>query len=379
MACDGVGPSYTCVSLLQGMTAAGASGRLYVNRNRVAIDGLDYFSAVPRLLSGLPYGSVSRFATRSTEETFMRDLQDGEIAYLWPSVSLRAHEIVHERGNPIVLEGINTRMASARLTLDQAYADVGLAPLHGITDERVAEEENKFRLARGIFAPSPGVEAALQDACLLPDGIISTSYGVQLRGRQPSISARSRKLVFLFVGLVCIRKGAHQLLRAWSEAKIDGTLVLAGAIEPAMAKLCATELNRADVRCMGFVRDIDKLYRDADVFVLPSFEEGDPLVTYEAAAFGLPIIASTAGAGRIGADTGCAVLVDPKLPATIVAALRQMARSTEVRLEWGSRAMSAVQNYGWAEVGTARASKLSSLVGRPRDGVRSADSLAAVP
>ena len=46
-----------------------------------------------------------------------------------------------------------------------------------------------------------------------------------------------------------------------------------------MAKLCATELNRADVRCMGFVRDIDKLYRDADVFVLPSFEEGDPLVT----------------------------------------------------------------------------------------------------
>ena len=149
--------------------------------------GLDYFSAVPRLLSGLPYGSVSRFATRSTEETFMRDLQDGEIAYLWPSVSLRAHEIVHERGNPIVLEGINTRMASARLRSPLRHtADVGLAPLHGITDERVAEEENKFRLARGIFAPSPGVEAALQDACLLPWGIVDLSNKLRRTAQRPA-------------------------------------------------------------------------------------------------------------------------------------------------------------------------------------------------
>ncbi len=362
MACDGVGPSYTCVSLLQGMTVAGASGTLYINRNRVAICGLDCRAAVPRPFSILPYGCVRRLATRSSEEKFLSELEEGEVAYLWPEVSLRTHEIVRQRGNPVVLEGINTRMVRARETLDRAYVAAGLEPQHEITDERIAEEEEKLRLARAIFAPSPAVEAGLQNSSVPADGVISTSYGARLEGRQHVSLRRTCKLTFLFVGAVCIRKGAHQLLRAWSEAKVEGTLVLAGPIEPAVTTLCSTELNRADVRCMGFVKDIDKLYRNADIFVLPSFEEGDPLATYEAAAFGLPIIASPMGAGRIGADKGCALLVDPSSPPTIAVALRQMSESAEVRSEWGSRAASAVKNYSWAQVGAARVAGLAALL-----------------
>jgi glycosyltransferase involved in cell wall biosynthesis len=335
---------------------------MYINRNRVAVRGVDCRAAVPRPFSILPYGCVRRFATQSSEKKFLAELKEGEVAYLWPAASLRTHEILRQRGNPIILEGINTRMARARETLDRAYLAAGLEPRHGITDERIAEEEEKLGLARAIFAPSPGVEAGVQNSNLPADGVISTSYGARLEGRQRVVLRRNRKLTFLFVGAVCIRKGAHQLLRAWSEAKVEGTLVLAGPIEPAVTAICSTELNRPDVQCMGFVRNIDKLYWNADIFVLPSFEEGDPLATYEAAAFGLPIIASPMGAGRIGADKGCALLVDPASPPTIAVALRQMSESAEVRSEWGSRAASAVKSYSWAQVGATRVARLAALL-----------------
>ncbi len=350
------------MSLLQGMVGGGAEGRLYINRNRAEIDGLDYKVAVPRALAKLPYPLVRSFATRTTEAAFVSELRPGEVAYLWPAASLSAHETAHERGNPIVLEGINTRMARAREVLDQAYAAEGLEPEHRITDYKIAEEEQKLALATAIFAPSPGVEAALLGSPVAKKGIIPASYGVRLGRRRPSASRRDRNPVFLFVGSVSIRKGAHLLLRAWTEGRIKGTLLLAGAIEPAVAKLCQSELSSANVQPLGFVRNVDNLYRDSDVFVLPSFEEGDPLVTYEAAAHGLPIVASSIGAGRIGAETGCAVLVDPTAPETLVAALREMANSADVRSEWSSRAASAVESYGWDEVGAARAARLKALM-----------------
>ncbi len=236
--------------------------------------------------------------------------------------------------------------------------------MHGITDSRIAEEEEKLRLARAIFAPSPGVEASLEGTGLASGGVISASYGGYLKAERPSSRNQTDKPVFLFVGRLCIRKGVHNLLRAWRGAKVDGTLVLAGSIEPAVERICSDELNRSDVRCVGFVRDVEALYRTADVFVLPSFEEGDPLVTYEAASHGLPIVASTMGAGRIGAETECVVLIDPSDPDTITAALRRLATSLELRREFGKAALTAIRKYEWVDVGAARVAKLSAALER---------------
>ena len=54
----------------------------------------------------------------------MRSLKDGDIAYLWPAASLNIHKTLHDRGVPIVLEAINTRMASAKRILDDAYEEL---------------------------------------------------------------------------------------------------------------------------------------------------------------------------------------------------------------------------------------------------------------
>jgi glycosyltransferase involved in cell wall biosynthesis len=362
MACDGVGPSATCLNLLRGMTAGGADCTLHVNRLRVGGAGVAHHAAVPGWLARLPYRLVREVATRRSEAGFLAGLRPDEVAYLWPEASLKVHEIVAGRGNPILLEGINTRMASAKAILDAEYDRLGLAPAHGITEARIAEEEEKLALATAIFAPSRGVEAALAGAPLPPERVLASSYGVALGPPAPErVGPPDRPLRVLFVGTACVRKGVHHLLDAWAAGGGFGELVLAGAIEPAIRAIRAAELARPDVTALGFVRDVAALYREADVFVLTSLEEGDPLVTYEAAAQGLPLVVSPMGAGRIAEAGAGALMVDPHEPEAIVAALRALG-DPEWRRALGRDARRAAEDYDWIAVGRRRAGQLAAFL-----------------
>ena len=155
MATDGVGPSYAGVRLLQGAQGAGYAVDLFVNRYRMPDAGLTLHVALPGPLGLLPYRWVCAPASRRLEARYAASIRDDQIAYLWPSASLALHAAVQARGIPIVLEGINTRMAHAKRLLDQAYDAFGAPPAHGITEARIAEEEAKLALAAAIFAPSP--------------------------------------------------------------------------------------------------------------------------------------------------------------------------------------------------------------------------------
>jgi glycosyltransferase involved in cell wall biosynthesis len=319
---------------------------------------------MPGSLAWVPYGFYTQFATRRSEQSFLANLTEGDVAYLWPAASLRIYEEVARQGFPIVSEGINTRMAYAKQILDAAYEVEGLAPTHGITDERIRIEDEKLGMTTAIFAPSRGVERSLSDAPVAPENILPSSYGASFE------TALEQQPVFptdpptvLFVGYGCIRKGTHQLLRAWARSGVSGRLLLAGDLEPAVRRLCSNELNREDVVSLGFVRDVERLYKQADMLVLPSFEEGDPLVTYEAAAHGLAILASPMGAGRIGEQAGCVRMIDPADADNIAEALKDLsARPDEIRF-LGDLSRTAVRDYEWTRVGARRADLLRDRLG----------------
>lgn len=359
MACDGVGPSFTCTRLLQGMSRRNLSGPFFINRARVLIEDLDYRVSVPGILAYLPYRWYSDAASQRTERRFLQDIHSSDIAYIWPAASLKTYRRVHALGVPIIAEGINTRMSYAREILDAAYSAEGFAPAHRITQERIDEEEEKLAMTHAIFAPSASVERSLADLPVPAARILPTSYGVELPGSySPRPLSRTHGLTVLFVGYGCIRKGLHQLLRAWQIAGIDGRLVIAGEIEPAVRQLCADALGSSSVHTLGFVSDVSALYAQADVLVLPSFEEGDPLVTYEAAAYGLAIVASPIGGGRIGEETECIIRVDPADPETIADALRCLAKEPERVSASGARSRAAAEQYEWIKVGGRRADML---------------------
>jgi glycosyltransferase involved in cell wall biosynthesis len=356
MAYNGVGPAATCINLMRGLTNEGLACDVYLDIARQRIRGVRHRAAAPRYAGLLPYRFMQKRTSPRTEARFLADLHADDIAYLWPSASLASHHAAKRIGAPVVLEGINTRMRFAKRILDAAYEEIGVAPAHGITEQRIVEEDEKLALADAIFCPSPGVEAAVVET---PGGerkIMRASYGVALGAFPPPAPRPAADgLTVLFVGSVCVRKGAHKLLAAWVEARVKGALLLVGDIEDTIRSRCADLLAHESVRCLGFRRDVRRFYGEADVFALPSFEEGDALVTYEAAAHGLPLMVSPMGAGRMGAARPESVrLIDPWDVGSITAALQELARSVERRRALSEAARLAVQDYDWGAVARRR-------------------------
>ena len=293
----------------------------------------------------------------------MRSLKDNDIAYLWPAASLDIHKTLHDRGIPIVLEGINTRMASAKKILDEAYAELGVSPQHMITEERIEEEEEKYRYSSAIFAPNRNVEAALENSPL-EDRIIPASYGVdtsKVHNRTGQASDKS-ELTFMFCGYCCVRKGMHFLLEAWKKMPGKHRLLLVGGMEPLVAERYKDVLSDDHVEHVGFVKDVHAQFARADVFVFPSLEEGGPQVTYEAALHGLPIIASPMGSSRLGDHEGTMLIVEPRKTDQLLSALEQVAESQDLRESLGQTAFHAVHEFDWNKVGAKRANDLLNFL-----------------
>lgn len=361
MACDGGGPSQTCLNIMNGAHRAGYAVDVFANRRRVPRQDVPMILSLPgSILAQLPYQRVVAQASRWLEQRFLRSVQPGEIAYLWPAASLEVHRLLHERGIPIVLEGINTRMASARRILDAAYEEFGVAPTHGITDERIAEEEEKYHFCQAIFAPNRHVESALVGSPL-EHRVLPSSYGVNTKKASLHRNySENKALTFMFCGYACVRKGMHFLLDAWQKMPAQHRLQIVGKIEPIIAERYADLLNSDRVELVGFVDNVHPYFSRADAFLMPSLEEGGPQVTYEAAVHGLPIVASPMGASRLGDEEGTMLIVEPSDRDAFEDALAQVIHSVELRRALGEKARDCVPYFDWDAVGARRAEQLQT-------------------
>jgi glycosyltransferase involved in cell wall biosynthesis len=81
---------------------------------------------------------------------------------------------------------------------------------------------------------------------------------------------------------------------------------------------------------------IRKLYDEADVFCLPSFAEGVPVVLMEAMASGLPVVTTRVmGIPELVEHSISGELVPPGRPDALAAALRRMAADPSRRVAYG--------------------------------------------
>jgi glycosyltransferase involved in cell wall biosynthesis len=86
-------------------------------------------------------------------------------------------------------------------------------------------------------------------------------------------------------------------------------------------------------------RDVERLYAGMDLYVLASHREGFPRSAMEAAAMGLPVVATDIRGCRQVVDDGITgALVAPRDPAALTAALEQLAGDRELRARMGRAA-----------------------------------------
>lgn len=162
--------------------------------------------------------------------------------------------------------------------------------------------------------------------------------------REPRPAARG-EFQILYVGRLVPFKGQAVLLEALAAlrgAGIDASLTLIGE-GPSRQKLelLVDRLGLAgNATFAGAVGqdEIRSYYAAADVFCLPSFAEGVPVVLMEAMAMRLPVVTSgVMGIGELVDDGESGLLARPGRVDELTAALERLARDPGLRARLGAR------------------------------------------
>jgi UDP-glucose:(heptosyl)LPS alpha-1,3-glucosyltransferase len=154
------------------------------------------------------------------------------------------------------------------------------------------------------------------------------------------------RLVAAFVGSEWERKGLAPLLAALALAPEWTLLVAGGGDERRYRELADAAGVAGDVRWLGVTDDVQGVYDLADAFVLPSSYETFSLVTFEAAASGLAILATPVNGVReliLDGESGMLITREPEL---IAERLRRLGADPALRSRLGSAARSAALSYG---------------------------------
>lgn len=176
----------------------------------------------------------------------------------------------------------------------------------------IALSENTRRDIEALGVEPKRIRVIYGGGHWLPEGDIPYERRQELRA-----TVKLPERYVLFVGTLQPRKNVPFLLRAFAQLKrqtsLPHGLVLVGQRQTGdeLARLMAQLGIGSDVVVAGYVRDwqLPLLYKMADAFVLPTLYEGFTLVTLEAMAYGVPVIATDTSSIREG--TGDAALLVP--------------------------------------------------------------------
>ena len=224
-----------------------------------------------------------------------------DIIHTWPMAALRTLKAASRLGIPTVLERPNANTRYAYEVVQDECARLGVVLPRGHEYEHnetiLRQEEEEYRLATRLLCPSEFTLKTFLDQGFERERLARHQYGFDETVYYPSVETRDRApgLQMLFVGVCAVRKGVHFALEAWlrSPAHHDSTFLIAGDFLPAYRDKLSSMLEHPSVRVLGHRNDVPELMRSSDVLVLPSIEEGSPLVVAEAMGSGCaPLISS---------------------------------------------------------------------------------------
>jgi glycosyltransferase involved in cell wall biosynthesis/ribosomal protein S18 acetylase RimI-like enzyme len=220
--------------------------------------------------------------------------------------------------------------------------------------------------------------------------------GVDLRRFDPSAVSPERlvalrkelgipngALVVGAVGRLVAEKGYREFFTAAREVRrtMGGTRFVALG-EPDRQKADAIpneeiERARADVIFTGWVDDVRDYLALLDVFVLPSWREGQPVSVIEAAAMGRPLVVTNIrGCREVVRDGVDGLLVPPRNPKQLASAIMRMLRDSALRERLGRAARSrALQRFDEQKIADELVLHYEKLLARKSIGSHGRDRL----
>jgi glycosyltransferase involved in cell wall biosynthesis len=305
------------------------------------------------------YGRLAAAATRALRRERNRyDIIDVAGTTAWEHDVLRVHAVtVAEQrrwpvrgGRTYAAAGLRARLAPIR------YPKIAVAR----SIERLQYRPGRFALAlpvtdevRRDLVRVHGVPEDRIEVQPNPVDIQSlrTAKRRSLRG---AIGVGDDVPLALFVGHGFQRKGLADAIKAL--AGLDDTTHLAvvgGGDSDPYAKL-ALELGTSDrVHFVGATETPEGCFRDADLFLLPTYEDVWGNTVIEAMAAGLPVVTTdAAGASDLVKESGAGLVVPAASIRSLREAIARVIGDLALRREMASRGEAAAARYGLEAFGT---------------------------
>ncbi len=217
-----------------------------------------------------------------------------------------------------------------------------------------------WRRASAVTAIS--AEQVLLAHRTMPDlPLVTIPNGVETELFAPASDEAKRPFTIICVARLIERKGQHHLLRALAQLRVNCTqpvrLIVVGTGDAeAQLRELADSLQVADaVTFKGFVsrEQMPSLYREADVFALPSQQEGMSIALLEAMASGLPVIVTdTGGTAELVTQGQNGEIVPWSDVHALTRALHNLLNAENLRGRMGAESRRRALQFGWPVLAT---------------------------
>jgi glycosyltransferase involved in cell wall biosynthesis len=237
--------------------------------------------------------------------------------------------------------------------------------VHNLADKEIewyGRWVHRLAFRRGVLPVAIAREVAdsirrvygIDDFPLIPNGIPVEKF------RRPSIDREGWRnkegfaptdILFVCVALLRPQKNPTLLVEAYhralaSEPRAHLLFAGQGTLRPKLERQISALGLRERVHLLGQRSDIPEILNAADVFVLSSDYEGNPLAVLEAMAAGKPVISTAVGGVPELVEGGCGLLVPPRDAQALSKAMRYMLESPEARKSMGeASARRAVERF----------------------------------
>lgn len=168
--------------------------------------------------------------------------------------------------------------------------------------------------------------------------------------------SKSNEVQLLYLSRLTWQKGIETLINALGILKSKNisnyklTVIGDGHLKDAMFTLIDKYQIREKVNFLGWreLEEIPALYREADVFILPSIMEGMPSVALQAMASGLPVIASRVkGFEEILEENGNGLFAEYNNPKEFADAIEKLLKSPELRESMSKKSYEKSKKFSW--------------------------------
>jgi glycosyltransferase involved in cell wall biosynthesis len=288
------------------------------------------------------------------DEVASRMIGGCDVVNAWCSTALRTIRAAHRNGTAAVLEVASAHIETQEALMREEYArfgwDIDRAVITAGVIKRTMQE---YAEADAIVATSSFVKRTLVDRGVDATKIAVVPYGID---PQPLPAPRAHDVPrVLFVGGCSLRKGIPYLIDAFRRIDAPAELRLVGRTNEALFRRIGG--LPANVRAVGpkTGSTLADEYAAADVFVLPSVEDGYGLVTNEAMNAGLPVIVSDhAGSAEIVRDGENGFVVPARDVDALARRLDALLRDGGLRARMGAAARATAERRTWTTYGDER-------------------------